>query len=291
MGPGPSGGASTRLARHRQRRRRRTIVSLSALTGLVVLVSYLNLTADPAPPAEDRALPPGAPTVAGRPTGLPGEVTETGVASPGLRPRQRTPSPAPSVTPTSPPAANPQPPVPMLTVTEAEVPATVDLTTLGSRDWVHWGLRGPETEIRKRGGSLEIRDEGGRGARGSIDTNPESFRWRDGTPVGSVGGAMSGVYTCGVGNGFRLAVVGNGELRTVHVFAGVWMARGRLDVRLSTGGPTRTLRLEDPHTSHTAQWVVRFRVPRDEKLLISWVVEQAFNSGCGNVGLQAVALR
>ncbi|TDC75950.1 hypothetical protein E1193_24655 [Micromonospora sp. KC606] len=264
---------------------------MAALTCLVLVASYLNLDADPVPPADDRAQPPGAPTVAGRPTGLPAEITEAGVVSPGLRPRQRTPSPAPSVPPTSPPATKPAPNGSVLTVAEVEVPATVDLTALGSRDWVHWGLRGADSEVRKRDGSLEIRDEGGRGTRGGIDSNPESFRWRDGTPVGSVGATMTGVYTCGVGNGFSLAVAGSGELRTVHLFAGVWMARGRLDVRLSTGGPTRTVRLEDPHTSHTAQWVVRFRVPRGEKLLMSWVVERTFNSDCGNVGLQAVALR
>ncbi|WP_243710163.1 hypothetical protein [Micromonospora sp. KC213] len=287
IGPGPSGGATTRTARHRKRRRRRALASLTALTCLAALVSYLNVGGDRALPAEERTPSPGAPTVAGRPTGLPAEVTEAGVASPGLRPRQRTPSPTPTAAPTT----KPVPAGPVLTVAEAEVPATVDLTALGGRDWVHWGLHGPDSEVRKRGGSLEIRDEGGRGTRASIDTNPESFRWRDGTPVAAVGAAMTSVYTCGVGNGFSLAVAGSGQLRTVRLFVGVWMARGRLDVRLSTGGPTRTVRLEDPHTSHTVQWVVRFRVPPGEKLLMSWVVERTFNSDCGNVGLQAVALR
>ncbi|SCG43666.1 hypothetical protein [Micromonospora halophytica] len=287
IGPGPTGGTTPRIARHRHRRRW-VIESLGALTCLLALVAYLNFETEPELPATGGDLSAGAPTVAGRPTGLPGVVTEAGVASPGLQPRQRPPSPSPSTTPT--PAPKPEPVTAVLTVAEVEVPAVVDLTGLGTRDWVHWGLAGPDRTVRKRDGSGEIRDEGGRGQRATYDTNPEGFSWRDGTPVGSADATATGTYACGVGNGFALSVAGSGELRTVHLFAGLWMSRGRLDVRLSTGGPTRTLRLEDPHTNHTAQWVVRFRVPRGQKLLVSWTTERTFN-GCGNVGIQAVALR
>ncbi|SCG68294.1 hypothetical protein [Micromonospora coxensis] len=287
IGPGPTGGPTPRIARHRYRRRG-VIESVTALACLLAVVAYLNLDTDPEPPATGGDFSAGEPTVAGRPTGLPGTVTEAGVASPGLKPRQRPPSPSPS--PSTSPMPTPEPVTPVLTVAEAEVPALVDLTGLGTRDWVHWGLVGPDRTVRKRDGSGEIRDEGGRGQRGTYDTNPEGFSWRDGAPVGSADATPTGTYACGVGNGFVLSVAGSGELRTVHLFAGLWMSRGRLDVRLSTGGPTRTLRLEDPHTNHTAQWVIRFRAPRGQKLLMSWTTEQTF-TGCGNVGVQAVALR
>ncbi|MGN9890338.1 hypothetical protein [Micromonospora sp. L31] len=276
-----------RIARHRHRRRW-TVEALTAVVCLAALVAYLSIDPKPEPRGEGDALPGAASTPAGRPTGLPGQVTEAGVASPGLRPRQRppTPPPSPSLTPT--PAPKPTPP--LLSVDRADVPAMVDLTHLGARDWVHWGLRGPDSVVRKRGGSGEIRDEGGPGARSSYDTDPELFGWRDGAPVQGEGGTSTGIHTCHVGNGFRLAVLGSGELRTVHLFAGLWMARGRLNVRLSTGGPTSTLRLEDPHTNHSAQFVVRFRVAPGQKLLISWTNEETFND-CGNVALRAVALR
>ncbi|MGK5441988.1 hypothetical protein ACSNN7_09210 [Micromonospora sp. URMC 105] len=278
------------MARHRHRRRW-TVEALTAAACLAVLVAYLGAEPEPEPRDGGVALPGAASTAVGRPSGPvggPGQVAEAGVASPGLQPRQRPPTPAPSPSLTPTPA--PRPATPLLTVSRTDVPAMVDLTQLGTRDWVHWGLRGPDSVVRKRGGSGEIRDEGGPGARSSYDTDPELFGWRDGAPVGGEGGTSTGIHTCHVGNGFRLAVLGSGELRTVHVFAGLWMARGRLDVRLSSGGPTSTLRVEDPHTNHSSQFVVRFRVAAGQKLLISWTAEETFN-GCGNVALRAVALR
>ncbi|MGC5020414.1 hypothetical protein [Micromonospora sp. DT47] len=289
IGPGPSRSAKRWVARKRQRRWW-AVEAAAAVACLAALVAYFHPGSEAPPPGAGAVLPAGASTPASTPTaavGL-GDPSEAGVASPGLRPRERLPSPTASPSPS--PRPTPPPAAPLLDVIRTDVPATVDLTAVGTRDWVHWGLRGPDSVIRKRGGTGEIRDEGGRGARDSYDTNPEFFSWHDGTPVDAVGSAATGVYACDVGNGFALAVTGSGEPRTVHLFAGLWMARGRLDVRLSTGGPTRTLRLEDPHTAHTARFVIRFRAERGAKLLMNWTTEQTFG-GCGNVGLQAVALR
>ncbi|MFI9639380.1 hypothetical protein ACIG87_04815 [Micromonospora sp. NPDC051925] len=291
IGPGPTTRIAQRREARRRQRRRWAIEAVAALACLAALVTYLGPDADP-PPESDAVLPAGAPTPAGYPTGVvgSGEPAETGIVTPGLQPRERTPSPTPGVpsTPATSPAASPA--ASTLSVSRAEVPAEVDLTGLGTRDWVHWGLNRPETLVRKDGGTGEIRDEGGRGARDRYDTNPELFAWRNGVPAPAVDATGTGVFVCGVGNGFALAVAGSGELRTVHLFAGLWMAQGRLDVRLSTGGPTRTMRLEDPHTTHTTQFVIRFRVPRGEKVLINWTVEGTFNNSCGNVNLQAAAV-
>ncbi|MFY1586507.1 hypothetical protein ACN267_18625 [Micromonospora sp. WMMD734] len=291
IGPGPTTRSAQRREARRRQRRRWAIGSVTALACLAVLVTYLGPDSDPAEP--DLVLPAGAPTPAGYPTGAAGvgESAEAGIATPGLQPRERTPPPSEPPTPTGTPVAAPSPAVPTLSASRADVPAEVDLTALGTRDWVHWGLNRPETVVRKGGGTGEIRDEGGRGARDRYDTNPELFGWRDGTPVPAVSATGVGVFVCGTGNGFTLSVAGDGEPRTVHLFAGVWMAQGRLDVRLSTGGATRTLRLEDPHTTHTAQFVIKFRVPRGERLSISWTVEETFRNSCGNVNLQAAAVR
>ncbi|MEH0980934.1 hypothetical protein [Micromonospora sp. CPCC 205556] len=286
-GPEQTRSAMRRIARSR-RRRRSAVEGLTAAACLAALIAYLGTDSGPEP-REGMVLPAGAPTAAGRPPG-PGEPAGAGVASPGLRPRQRPPSPTPTPSTPTPPSASAQPVTPVLTVSRADVPPMVDLSTVGARDWVHWGLSGPGSLVRKRGGSGEIRDQGGRGAREGFDANPEYVGWRDGTPTTAVGSTATGVTTCGDGNGFALSVAGSGELRTVHVYAGLWMARSRLDVRLSGGGPARTLRLEDPHTSHTVQFVIRFRAPKGTRLLIDWTVEQTFG-GCGNVGLQAAALR
>ncbi|PZF92596.1 hypothetical protein C1I99_21545, partial [Micromonospora deserti] len=193
------------------------------------------------------------------------------------------PTPSPSPTPAAPVR-------PVLTLAQAEVPATVDLSAVGTRDWVHWGLRGGGSTVRKRNGSGEIRDEGGSGTRGGWDGNQETFSWRDGAPVESVHDTATGVYTCGTGSGFALAVAGDGKLRTVRLYAGIWMARGRLEARLSVGGPSRTLRLEDPHTSRSAEFTVRFQSPKGSRLVLTWTVEEVLTGHCGSVGLQALAV-
>ncbi len=281
--PGRTRGAFRSLFRVRSRRR--ALEGIAALACLVALASYLSAGDGPVPAAPD---PGRVPAGVGRPTGL--AVVDGGPASapasPGLRPRQRPPSPSPTpVTPA------PTPPAPVLTLAHREAPAEVDLTAVGGRDWIHWGLRGDGTTVRKRGGSGEIRDDGGNGRRGSWDASQETFRWRDGDPVRSADGSAHGAFTCGAGKGFTLAVAASGEPRTLHVYAGTWRARGRLDVRLSSGGPARTLRLEDPHTSRSAEFTIRFQAARGARLVVTWTAEHAFTDDCAGITLQAVALR
>ncbi|MFG1719893.1 hypothetical protein ACGFLT_03650 [Micromonospora chalcea] len=275
----------TRSALRRLRRRRRLMLEgLAALLCLAALAFYIGVERHDAPREEHARLPAAPP---GR-VGLPNEADDT-VVNPGLRPRQRPPSPSP--TPSTPPPSPTPPTVPStVAVSRAEVPATVDLTAVGATDWVHWGLTGADRTVRKRGGSGEIRDEGGRGRRQGFSNNPEAYAWRDGNPVSSASGTMSGVYTCHRGSGFNLAVAADGQQRTVRLYAGLWMARGRLDVRVSSGGPTTTLRMEDPHTALTTEFTIKFRGPRGAKLLMNWTVEESLGD-CGNVSLQAVALR
>jgi hypothetical protein len=274
---GQSRSASRRLARSRQRRRLvvEALIAVACLAGLVV---YLG-TERHAAPREESAVLPGPPSTVSRPTV--GPAPGGGVVTPGLHPRQRPPSPSPSP---SPPAA------PTLSVSRADIPAVVDLTAVGAVDWIHWGLLGATTPVRKKTGSGQLRDEGGRGGRNSYSGNPEAYAWRDGAPVGAASGTTAGVQTCGEGNGFALSVAADGAPRTVRLYAGLWMARARLDVRLSTGGPASTLRVEDPHTQHTVEFDVRFRAPRGTKLLLSWTLEESFGD-CGTVGVQAMALR
>ncbi len=285
--PGPQG--ETRAARRfaRARRHRRYLVeAAAALAGLLTLVAYVNWWSEPSPdepPGSD-----GLPAVVGRPSLPSGDPTAPAV--PGLRPRERSPSPSPSPSLS---ASAPQPPAPplVLTVSRSDIPEAVDLTETGRRDWVHWGLGDAGTTVRKRGGSGEIHDLGGRGERGGWDGNQELFRWRDGAPVKSADATPDGVYTCGVDSGFSLAVVADGQPRTATVYLGVWMARGRLDARLGGGGPSRTLRLEERHTSQSTRATIRFQAPKGTRLLLTWMVEESFTPHCGNVGLQAVALR
>ncbi|MFF0155495.1 hypothetical protein [Micromonospora sp. NPDC005203] len=288
-----------RVARARQRRRW-AVEGVAVLVCLVLLVSYLASRSDPES-GDDQAgrageVPAGAARSAAHPA-TDGRTGEAGPAMPGLRPRQRPPSPDPTpatsapVAPPAPPAPPASPGSPVLSMTQGEMPAEVDLTAVGTRDWMHWGPRGGNSTVRKRSGSGEIIDAGGAGTRVGWDGNQEYVRWSDGSSQRSTNGSSNGVYTCGAGNGFTLAVAGSGEPRTVQVYGGTWMARGRLEARLSTGGSARTAVLEDPYTSRSAQFTVRFAAPKNARLLLTWTVDKVFTPHCGNVGLQAVAVR
>lgn len=262
------------------------VEAVAAAAGLLALVGYVHWWSEPGP--EEPAEPDGLPAVVGRPSLPSGQPTAPAV--PGLRPRERSPSPSPTPALDTISPAPPAAPV-LLTISRSDIPATVNLTEAGKRDWVHWGLGGAGTTVRKRDGSAEIRDLGGRGERGGWDGNQELFRWRDGAPVRSTDATPDGVYTCGKDSGFSLAVVADGQPRTVTVYLGVWMARGRLEARLADGGPSRTLRLEERHTSQSTGATIRFQAPRGTRLVLTWTVEETFTPHCGNVGLQAVALR
>ncbi|GGL89349.1 hypothetical protein ACN28G_02640 [Micromonospora sp. WMMA1923] len=259
---------------------------------LVGLVAYLGREAGPEPETRpagpEDALGVERPASAGRPAAV-----EPAVVSPGLNPRARpAPDPTPSATPSAPASAAVAPAAqkPVLAISRVEVPAIVDLTDAGARDWIHWGARGAESTVRKRAVPPSLVDAGGRGDRAGHDTNPERFVWRDGAEMADQSGTSNGVHTCGAGNGFTLAVAGDGEVRTVRLFVGVWMARGQLAARLADG-TTATVAFEDPHTEHTAAFDVRFRAPAGQRLTLSWVAERAFNPECGSVSLQAAALR
>ncbi|MEU4550697.1 hypothetical protein EV382_6199 [Micromonospora violae] len=286
-------GVTRSVSRRARRRRRWAVEGAAVLVCLVVLISYLSTRSGPEPD-DDQAGPGGVPAGVAHSPGLPaadGRTGEAGPATPGLRPRQRPPSPDPT-----PPASEPAPPPARpgstaLSLSRAEMPASVDLTAVGTRDWVHFGERDGRSTIRKRSGSGEIIDGGGAGRRVGWDGNQEYVRWSDGTPERSANGTSNGVYTCGAGNGFSLAIAGSGAPRTVQVYAGIWMARGRLEARLSTGGPARVARLEDPYTSQSAQFTIRFTLPKGARLLLNWTVEKVFTPHCGNVGLQAVTVR
>ncbi|MGI5525735.1 hypothetical protein ACQEUX_33005 [Micromonospora sp. CA-259024] len=290
---GPTRSVLRRVARAR-RRRRWAVEGVAVLACLVALISYLASRSDPEPGDDQPGRPGGVPAAAARPSGPPaaeGRTGEAGPAKPGLRPRERPPSPhpTPSASAPAPPPASPR--LPVLSVSRGEMPAEVDLTAVGTRDWMHWGQRGGASTVRKRSGSGEIIDGGGAGTRVGWDGNQEHVRWSDGSSERSVRGSSNGVYTCGAGNGFTLAVAGSGEPRTVQLYGGIWMARGRLEARLSTGGPASTAILEDPYTSQSAQFTIRFTLPKGARLLLTWTVEKVFTPHCGNVGLQAVAVR
>ena len=269
-----------RLARSRQRRKW-LLAGLAVIAVLVALVSYLRPERDterPQPlPTPGYALPPLEP----------GAPHEPAVRVPGLNPIL---SPPPRTAATAPPAAEAAS-SPMVEIARSGIPPLVDLSRVGTVDWVHWGLHDASSVDRKRGGGA-ISDRGGPGRRDRYDGGPQRFSWHDGAHERAESGTATGVYSCGEGDGFALSVAAGPQLRTLLLYVGASRAQGRLRVRLSSGGADATALLDQTDGGGTALYTVTFRAPAGASLLLDWTAERAYHRRwCGNVMLQAAALQ
>jgi hypothetical protein len=194
-------------------------------------------------------------------------------ASPAAPPRTRTSGPAKPVTPT-------------VTITAAPVPAVVDLSAEGSLDWVHWGLI-DATAFDRRRGATAIEDLGGT-PRGRYENNPQLFTWTGGSPTATATRTPTGVYMCGQGATITLRAPAGPAVRTLRVYAGVWMAAGRLTV--SVPGATATADLENRNAISTSRFEIRYRATAGTRLTVTWTATAAYHPTCGNIDLQAVTL-
>jgi len=111
----------------------------------------------------------------------------------------------------------------------ASMPASVDLTSVGTIDWVQW-----PGNVRKAGVPPRISGPTlvGRGAVAIPGPGPESLRWNDGMPV-VMGSANEAMSVSGTGRGFAVTVPADPTPRKLVLFVGATNANGRLVARLS----------------------------------------------------------
>ena len=110
-------------------------------------------------------------------------------------------------------------------------PGAVNLTTLGTADWVQFGVGQVVPGIvRKASGGSQISGYtivGAGPAKPYIDDlRPAS--WSDGTPTASGTNNRSGVYIDAVGNGYSITVPAGTASRTVTMLVGGWELRRHL---------------------------------------------------------------
>ncbi|MEU4482726.1 hypothetical protein AB0F68_32435 [Micromonospora sp. NPDC023966] len=244
-----------------RRRRRRAVLGAAALTALVLVLAY----------AGRGAAPDGGPTVPAAASTVP--------------------APAPTAAPPTvvPVTADPAlPGGPLLNLDQEPVPPSVSLTVLGDRDWLHWGGAGAASVQRKQRGTGEIGDPGG--DRVEHNAGAVALTWTDGTPTARQEGARSGVFQPGAGKSFTLSVAGSDDLRTVRLFVGAFSAGARLDVRLSGGGDPAVREVALAAGDRFFQYVVHFRAPRGERLLITWRALTVVGGENDGVTLEAITV-
>lgn len=121
-----------------------------------------------------------------------------------------------------------------LTGSVALPPTTLNLTTEGTADWVHWGLSSPSSSDRKSSITQKI------GNLISLGTNPvqrfadnhTAFSWSDGTPTTNASNTPTGVFVTGVTNGFQFTLPADTTPRRLKVYAGCYAAQATFEAFL-----------------------------------------------------------
>ncbi|MET8834294.1 hypothetical protein ABZV78_10300 [Micromonospora sp. NPDC004540] len=87
-----------------------------------------------------------------------------------------------------------------------------------------------------------------------------------------------------------MSVAGSGDLRTVRLFVGAFSAGARLDVRLFGGGDPAVREVALAAGDRFFQYVVHFRAPRGERLLLTWRALSVVGGENDGVTLEAVTV-
>jgi hypothetical protein len=263
------------------------------LAGVLVVVAFGFIISRVVRDDEPRAIPPVQPPALGDvplnpadqfPIPLPSASDDP--SSPTPLPT-RTTQPAPSKSKTKPP-----PDQGSLKVARNDVPSRVDLTGEGSRDWVHWGEQSTFSLERREDGDFQILEGAPTAPRFRHGFSKELFSWNDGSPVDHSDGTPTGIRTCGKGNGFTISAPAGTSTRTLRLYVGALAGRGKLTAKLSAGSASATSTFEERGNNlDTAVFVITYRAPKNGKINLSWVTEEAFSSDCGGVALEAATLR
>jgi len=211
------------------------------------------------------------------------------------------PSATPSKSPTTRPPTSTAPskskaPAPpdqgSVKVSRNDVPARVNLSGEGSRDWVHWGEQSTFSLERRADGDFQILEGAPTAPRFRHALSGQVFSWSGGSPVSNSDGTPTGIRTCGKGNGFTVSAPAGNATRTLRLYVGALAGRGKLTARLSTGTAAASATFEErTNNLDTAVFVVTYRAPKNGKINLSWITEEAFDQNCGGVALEAATLR
>jgi Bacterial Ig domain len=183
--------------------------------------------------------------------------------------------------------------------------SNVNLTAVGTLDWVHWGLLNMYSVNRKSTVPQQISNFTLIYDTNSISTdayqytdNYNGYSWFDGAPSAGVTNTTTGLYVVGSFNvtevvGFQITVPADTTQKTLQVFVGAYSARGKLAAYLSdsTTGYTNTS-LSNNGNGPGGVYTINFASgSSNQTLTVKWTLSQK-NLGAtdANVTLQAATL-
>jgi hypothetical protein len=181
-----------------------------------------------------------------------------------------------------------------LDTTVLEPAGNSNLSTLGTLDWVHWGLFDQNSVDRKANVTAVIPTVtvvGGQTLHQYTD-NHVTFSWTDGNPTPSSVGTNTGVLTGGVGNGFKLSVPVSTTSHTLRLYVSAFGADLRIVAHLSDGSACDFTDLVSNAVLKGAiyrEYSFTFASPNPSQTLdITWTDDHDWYGGA-NVTLQAAA--
>lgn len=175
------------------------------------------------------------------------------------------------------------------------VSGTVNLTAEGRLDWGHWGLGTDTSFDHKAGVSSVISNYSivGTGPAYAYSDNPNGFSWIDGTPTLAATATPTGVYIVGLKNGFQIRCPADTSQKTLKVYVGAYGARGLLDVRFSELGTPLYVdsSVDNVANGPGAVYTLTFQAATPgSSLVVTYTIAKMYDSGYGNVTLQAATL-
>jgi hypothetical protein len=173
----------------------------------------------------------------------------------------------------------------------AATSGAVNLTTLGTADWAHWGLTTTSFD-HKAGVSSQIPTytltNGGTVGRAGLYTN--NYVWSDGTPTGSAS-TNTGLYLGGAGHGFQLVLpADNATTRTIKLYLGLNKVQATLTATLSDGSAVPfTDTVDNPTGTSYRTYTLSYRAANPgQTLTVTWSL--LTDHGSGSVQLHAATL-
>jgi hypothetical protein len=175
------------------------------------------------------------------------------------------------------------------------LPAAINLTAEGTRDWIHWGLATNEFVNRKAGVAQQISDLLPIGSEvvQRYDDNYSAFSWSDGAPMSFEAGTHTGVYIRGTTNGFELAVLADTTPRTLKIFLGLYGAQGNFQAWLSDFSATayRDTSLSNFFDNAYGVYTITYAAASPgQYLTVRYRSLALFDQDFGNVTIQAATL-
>jgi len=261
------------------------------LAGVLIVVAFGFIVSRAVRDDDPRAIPPVQPPALGDVPLNPAE--QFPIPLPSASDESPSPTAARTTGPTpSRSKTRPAPDIGSVKIARNDVPSRVDLSGEGSRDWVHWGEQSTFSLERRADGDFQILEGAPTAPRFRHGFSRQLFSWNGGSPVAASDGTPTGIRTCGKGNGFTISAPAGTSTRTLRLYVGALAGRGKLTAKLSAGSATASSTFEERGNNlDTAVFVITYRAPKNGKINLSWITEEAFNQDCGGVALEAATLR